>query len=224
MVGQTFIGVGVGGTDPTDAQSINYASSGMPGFPDDRYISNGAEGAVSYSIMGGYQWQRNAIWLPALSLGLGYTRASPEITGVIYENSLDDSKNFAFKYDVLQQLSMVTLKADLVSWHQLMPYVSVGAGVAVNKVGDYSDWPIPGATLQHRRYGFNSATNTNFADSFGAGFDYWFAHKTQISLGYQFISTGNIKTGLGSGTLSSNRLTNKLKTNNFSLQAMYFLD
>lgn len=219
-----FVGLGVGWLNPTNTNSVNFASSGMPGFPDDRYVANSAGDAASYSIIGGYQWLRDTAWFPAISLALSYTGATPSITGVIYQNDLPDAKNFVFKYEVSQQLPMATLKVDLYNWRIFMPYVSVGIGAAMNKVRNYADTPIPGETVQRRRYGFNSATNTNFASSVGAGLDYWISHKVQLSVGYQFTSSGSISTGFGNGSLAANRLTNKLRTNSVGLQALYFLD
>lgn len=219
-----FGGFGVGWTSPTGTDATNFATSGMAGFPDDKYVGNGGNDAVSWSILGGYQWQRDAQWFPALSLGVGYTRASPSINGVIYVNSMDEAKNFTYKYHVTQQLPMVTFKADLWRWKRFMPYVSVGAGMAINQVHNYSDAPIPGATLWKRGYGFTSTTNTQFANSIGAGVDYWIANKAQLSLGYQYTSSGTVHTGYGEGVLSSNQLSNKLNSNSVSLQAVYFLD
>lgn len=219
-----FGGFGVGWTNPTGTDATNFATSGMAGFPDDKYVGNGGNDAVSWSILGGYQWQRDAEWFPALSLGVGYTRVSPSINGVIYVNSMDEAKNFTYKYHVTQQLPMVTFKADLWRWKRLMPYVSVGAGMAINQVHNYSDAPIPGATLWKRGYGFTSTTNTQFAGSAGAGIDCWIANRAQVSLGYQYTSSGTVHTGYGEGVLSSNQLSNKLNSNSVNLQAVYFLD
>ena len=219
-----YVGAAVGMADPTGSDAINYATSGMPGFPDDRYVGTGGDNSVLWSVVGGYQWQRDAEWIPAFSLGLGYTRTVPQINGVIYVNSLSDAKNFTYKYDVTQQLPMATLKVDLYNWKHFMPYISAGAGAAINTVQNYSDEPIPGATLWNRGYGFRSSKTTNFAGSIGAGIDYWLANKAQLSLGYQYTSAGTVKTGFGEGVLSSNQLSNKLNTNSVGFQAVYFLD
>lgn len=219
-----FAGFGEGVTIPSGTDAVNFATSGMPGFPDDKYVSHGGDDAFAWSINGGYQWQRDAEWFPAMSLGLSYTRTIPGVKGVIYVNSLEDAKNFTYKYDVTQQLPMLTFKVDLCSWKQLMPYISVGAGLAINQVHNYSDAPIPGATLWKRGYGFNSSQSTHFANSIGAGIDYWIANKAQLSLGYQYTSTGTINTGYGEGVLASNQLTNKLNTSSVGLQTIFFLD
>lgn len=219
-----FVGLGAGWAQPTGTDSTNYVLSGIPGFPQDRYKADDSEGSGIYSILGGYQWQRNSIWFPALSLGLGYSITSPSVKGTIYINDLADSENFGFKYEVLQQLPMVTFKADLYNWNRFMPYVSFGAGVAINKVHKYSDWPIPSATLMDRVDVFRAETTTQFAGSVGAGLDYWIGQKAQLSLGYQYITTGNIRSGLGTGTLVADRLTSKLRLNTVSLQGSYFWD
>lgn len=219
-----FVGAAVGMVDPAGTDATNYATSGMPGFPDDKYVGNGGDNSVFWSVVGGYQWQRDAEWLPAFSLGFAYTRTVPKINGVIYVNGLSDAKNFTYKYDVTQQLPMATFKLDLYDWNHFMPYISAGAGAAINTVQNYSDEPIPGATLWNRGYGFTSSRTTNFAGSIGAGIDYWIANKTQLSLGYQYTSAGTVTTGYGEGVLSSNQLSSKLNTNSVGLQAVYFVD
>jgi opacity protein-like surface antigen len=222
--GGWFVGAGLGWIAPTGINSTNFASSGMPGFPDDRYVANQGDDALSFSLLAGYQWQRPTLWFPAYNLSLGYTQNTPSVKGVIYQNSLADAMNFEYKYNVLQRLLMATLKLDLYQWNHFMPYASVGAGVAINKTQYYADWPIPGATVQQRRYGFTSSTTTEFAGSIGAGLDYWIRDYAQLSFGYQFTSSQNVKTGYGQGSLSANQLTSKMGTNYLGIQAIYFVD
>ena len=221
-----FVGAELGWAGPELSDSNNnYAPSGMPGFPYDRYDARRIENNLEYSIMAGYQWRRNANFIPAYSLALSYGGFSKSsLHGVIFENNLLDSKNFEYKFNVWQQLAMLKLKVDLYRWRSFMPYVSAGAGAAFNHVSGYEQWPIPGATLQHKRFGFSSSTTTQFAGVVGAGLDYWINSYAQLSLGYQFTSTGTIRTGFGQSVLGSSRLSNKLYTNSVGLQGVYFLD
>ncbi len=180
---------------------------------------------MQYSIFAGYQWRRATDWLPAYSLAARYTYTdSARVDGFIYVNGLPETKNFTYQYDVSQQLIMAQLKLDLYRWQQLMPYVSAGAGVAVNRAHSYSDRPIPGATTWTRNYGFNSGTQTQFAGSLGAGLDYDFNDKTQVSLGYELSYYGKVSTGMGNGVLRANHLENKLNSNAVVLQGTYFFD
>ncbi|WP_298624019.1 SPOR domain-containing protein [uncultured Legionella sp.] len=220
-----FAGLGVGWMFPFGTDETNFAYSGMPGFPDDRYSSVDSKNAMQYSIFAGYQWRRAADWLPAYSLAARYTYTdSARIDGFIYVNGLPETKNFTYQYDVSQQLIMAQLKLDLYRWQQLMPYVSAGAGVAINRAHSYSDRPIPGATTWTRNYGFNSGTKTQFAGSLGAGFDYDFNDKVQASLGYELSYYGKVSTGMGNGVLRADHLENKLNSNAVVLQGTYFFD
>jgi opacity protein-like surface antigen len=220
-----FVGLGAGWMSPFGTNATLFAPSGMPGFPDDRYAGEGSKGAGQYSIFAGYQWRRPTEWLPAYSLSLQYTyTASASVNGFIYVNNLPDSRNFTYKYDVSQQLPMAKLKLDLYRWNQFMPYISGAAGVAFNRGHNYSDAPIPGETLMLRRYGFNAATQTEFAGTFGAGLDYWLNDRGQLSLGYELSYYGNASTGNGQGVLSASHLGNKLNANAVILQGSYFCD
>ncbi|MBN9228679.1 MULTISPECIES: SPOR domain-containing protein [Legionella] len=220
-----FIGVGGGWMDPFGTNTDNFATSGMPGFPDDRYASKSSGSAGQISGFLGYQWRRPALWLPATSLSFEYTYTFPlSIDGHIFVNDLPDTDNFTYKYDISQQLFMAKLKLDVYQWKQFMPYISGGIGAVLNRASNYSDSPIPGATLMNRRYGFTSATTTQFAGTFGAGLDYWLNYNSQISVGYELAYYGKAKTGYGEGTLSNDRLENNLNSNAVVVKGTYFFN
>lgn len=218
-----FVGLGAGWMQPFGTDTSNFVSSGIPGLPSDRYLSNDTKGTSQLSAFGGYQWRRDAEWLPATSLSLDYTYTfSSHVNGVIFVNNLADAKNFTFKYDISQQIPMAKLKLDLYRWQQWMPYVSAGAGVAFNRVYRYSDAPIPGATLMNRRSGFNSATSSQFAGSLGAGLDYWLNYSSQISLGYELSYYGKARTGYDPVLPGGGRLGSNFNSNAVILKGTYF--
>lgn len=203
-----------------------YASSGIPDFPDDMYVFTSSQHPTltTFSLLGGYQWQRNADWLPAYSLSLNHMNSlsNAKINGVIYQNSLPDAGNFSFNYKISTQLLMLKLKADIYRFHQFMPFVSVGGGMAFNKASDYSTSPIPGQTAMVQEDGFASRTTTQFAKSIGAGVDWAITNKLQATLGYEYTSYGDVETGTGTTALANNHLTQKLTSNAFGLQLAYF--
>ncbi|MBX3709797.1 MAG: outer membrane beta-barrel protein [Gammaproteobacteria bacterium] len=217
-----FAGVGAGAAFPSVSHRTDFACSGMPGFPDDKYVANNAKNSLELLLTGGYQWQRDQDWLPAYSLGLQYAYAQPRVKGVIYVNNLPDTRNFNYRYDVDQHLIMLNFKADIYRWNELMPFLAAGVGVAINNMNNYSDSPIAGETIWNRRYGFTSGHTTQFAESIGAGLDYWLADNLQASLGYQYACTGNVRSGHGEGSLSADRLTNQLSLSSVDLQLVYF--
>lgn len=220
-----FVGLGFGWMSPFDTNATHFATSGMPGFPNDRYDGHGSKSAGQYSILAGYQWQGNTEWLPAYSLALQYTYTdAAQINGFIYVNNFPDSKNFTYQYDVSQQLAMAKLKVDLYRWQRLMPYVSASAGAAFNRAHNYAAKPIPGATFMQRRDGFNDKTNTQFAGAIGVGLDYGISNQAQLSLGYELAYYGKAKTGNGQGILSPYHLGNNFNSNAVVLQGIYFFD
>lgn len=220
-----FVGLGGGWMIPSGTHATNFASSGMPGFPDDRYLNTDSDNTGQISGFAGYQWRRPDVFIPAISLSFEYTYTFPvNIQGVIFVNNLPDTQNFTYQYDISQQIFMPKLKVDLYQWQQWMPYISGGLGVVLNRVSNYSDSPIPGATVMDRNYGFNTATKTQFAASAGVGLDYWLNSNSQISAGYEFSYYGKARTGNGQGSLSENRLENNLDSNTFVIKGTYFID
>lgn len=217
-----FLGLGAGVVSPLINHRINFANSGMPGFPDDKYVTNDWTRSPSFSLTGGYQWQFANDWLTAISLGLEYNYSQPQLKGDIYVNALDDAKNFRYQYTIKQQLIQLKLKLNLFTWYEFMPFLSLGAGAAINDVDNYSESPISGATSFDKRYAFTAATTTQFASSIGIGVDYWFKENMAMTAGYYYTSTGNVRTGPGEGVLSGNHLTNKLALNSLELQVLYF--
>ena len=217
-----FVSIGTGIVSPVVNQKINFANSGMPGFPDDEYVTNDWSRSLLFSLSAGYQWKFAADYPTAFSLGLQYTYDQPQIKGDIYINSLADSKNFRYQYNVKQQLIQVMAKLNLFSWYELMPYLSLGAGIVNNNVNDYSESPIAGQTDFGKRYQFTSATTSQFAGSIGIGADYQFKDNMALTIGYRYTTTGHVQTGRGTGTLSGNRLTNTLSLNSLELQVLYF--
>src|SRR5262245_8707664 len=67
-----FIGPAVGITVPLIGHKTNYATSGIPGFPFDKYVADRKTASAVVSVLAGYQWRRDAIYFPAYSLGLEY--------------------------------------------------------------------------------------------------------------------------------------------------------
>jgi len=222
-----FAGVGLAtGKANITGNNPQYAASGIPDFPDDMYVFTSSHNPTltAFSLLGGYQWQRNTDWLPAYSLALNYVNSLSSIkkSGIIYQNSLPDSGNFTFNYKISTQLLMLKFKADIYRFSQFMPFVSVGAGMAFNKASDYSTSPIPGQTAMVQEDGFASRTTTQFAKSIGAGIDWAISNKLQATLDYEYTTYGNVETGTGATALANNHLTQKLTSNTVGLQLAYF--
>src|SRR6185312_6941258 len=92
------------------------------------------------SLAGGIQWEQSSKWLPYYSLGIKGTYV-PLITekGYINQYSLPNFRNYNFQYDVRFFNLLGTLKADIIKWHNLMPYVMAGAGIANYNTSSYRE-------------------------------------------------------------------------------------
>lgn len=220
---QWFIGFGAGWMSPFGTDQTNFSPSGIPGFPYDAYVVNNTKTSTQISAFAGYQWRRDSEWIPATSLSFEYIYTFPlSLDGDILVNNLQDSRNFNYKYDISQQIPMAKLKLDLYRWQKFMPYVSGGIGVAFNRVYNYSQNAIPGATLMIKRFGYTSTTTSQFAGSVGAGIDYWINYNSQISLGYELAYYGKARTGGGQGPLNGTRLETNFNSNAVVLKGTYF--
>jgi len=224
-VGSIYVGIGTGFMFPHLTHTTNFTTSGLSFLPSlqDKYVTNHAKSSIEASFLAGYRWQCQSQWLSALSLGVEYTYSRPELSGNIFKFSLPQAKIFQYKYKVAEQAILLKLKFNFHEWHHFSPYASVGAGIAVNHVYGYTTGLLPNVPPGYSSLGnFASATTTNFADSFGAGIDYWVNNNLQLSLGYEYTHYGVVRTGYGSGVLANDRLSNSLSSNAVTLSIVRF--
>jgi len=200
----------------------NYLGTGE-GWPDDAYINNGASNEPYGFIAAGYSWQREENWFPSYSLGLRYMYASATtMSGYITQYSLPEFQNYNFSYDV-QLLSLSAIaKADLYRWHNLMPYILVGAGIANYSTSNYSEQALSNVTPRVSP-GFGGNSGNNFTYQFGIGIDYAIQENLLINLEYDYMNYGTVQTGKGVNyaTLTGTNYDNESLKNNLTATALF---
>ena len=217
-----YIGGNVGGTFP-NIDNNNYLTSGM-GWPNDQYHYKQANSSALMSLLGGYTWATHREWLPFYSLGLNYTYVFPsKLSGNINQYSLPEFNNYDFQYKIQRQTLLAILKMDIYRWANFMPFLSLGAGVSVNRAYDYDENAVPNVTSRVSP-GFGSSSSTNFSYMIGAGVDLIAMNNFVMGLEYNYGYFGNAKTGYGNNGNSNSRLSTRLNSNTIVLSANYYFD
>lgn len=193
MTGDWEIGLGAGALFPNvDGAMI---SSGE-GWPDDAYHVNQEDTTALFTAFLGYQWaDDDADWLSQLHLRLNYFYGlSSTISGRVQQFSLPEYENYDFDYDAQTQALLGTLKVNIYQYQQLSPFIVGGVGAAWNKFSDYSEDALTGITPRVSP-DFSDHTHADFSFLVGAGLDYFCSEDFTLSLEYNYLDTGEIKSG-----------------------------
>jgi opacity protein-like surface antigen len=226
---KTYFSVGTGILYPTIGHN-NSIPTGA-GWPNDFYGRKATASNEPYLLLAtGYAWERPTTWLPVYSLGLRYTYAAPSTaSGYINQYSEPNFRNYNYSYHIQQQTILGVVKADLIRWNNILPYLMLGAGWSINNVSDYEEQAVPNVTPRVSP-GFGGKYNTNFTYTAGIGIDYALLNNVWINLEYNYSHIGTIKTGTGANTTSltdsnysGQLLKNNLTTNALLLGVTYFI-
>lgn len=228
--GKAYIGAGGGELFPTTTTTTNSTATG-PGWPNDTYTNRRTLSDEPYFFVdGGYTWKRKSNWLPYYSIGARYSYAAPmTVSGNIDQYSVPGFTNYGYQYSIQQQSILAILKADLFRWKKIMPYVTGGAGLAINNAFNYKEQAYSGVTPRVSP-GYQSNATTNFSYILGGGFDVILTKKLWLNLEYNYANYGTVKTGYGADTstltgynYSGCLLKNKLRANTALLGLTYYL-
>ena len=210
------LGVGVGGTFPHLDNSFIKTGDG---WPEDKYTAN-PDGSVFFSFFTGYTWENDNLWLPAYSLRLNYLYGlSADVDGHVEQFSLPEFKNYKYQYQLQSQALLGVLKVDLYRYRNIMPFVSAGLGVAWNKFSDYDEQALEGITPRVSPQ-FASRTHSDFAYTFGAGFDFSVTERLSLTLEYNFDGFGHLESGESQGYGGDN-IESELNTNMILLSVVF---
>jgi opacity protein-like surface antigen len=201
--GNWLLTIGSGAAFISNSQNtwINNATGFTGPSGQDTYTTNNGSSTSALLILaGGYQWKLLSDWFPRMLLELKYTHFSgATLGGQVLKLSLPNANNFIYNYDLQTQSGLINLKTDLVSWHNLMPYFSLGMGMASNQMTNYTEYNQP--TIAPRTSpGFSNKTTTNFTYQIGLGLDYLIKNKLVLSAGYAYQDLGDVNTGSGLGS------------------------
>lgn len=228
--GNWFIGAGAGATFPR-VDNNHYIASGVDGWPHDRYHNNSVDTAALLAVETGYQWIHEESWLPFYQVGLNYTYEVPtKVQGKVEQYGLPEFTNYHYQYKIQSQTLLAIFKVDLYRWCNFMPFLSAGAGIAINNASNYAEKPLLDV-LPRVNPGFNGETNTHFSYAFGAGFDYILSQNFWLSLKYEYAYQGHAQTSTGANipmltatNYANDRLETKLSSNSVLFSLNYFID
>lgn len=213
-----------GGSVGVTTGSVSYGSitvpSGQAGYPDLYSINSPSAGGL-FSLYGGYRLGTTSRpYLNNISVALRYQYlGGSTISGTIDQYSLPDYVNYNYSIDVSSNVISLFAKCDVYQFDQFAPYISVGFGEAFNIVNNYSEQALSGVTSRNSpAYG----ASHNFTYNAGLGLDYNLNRRLLVSLGYEYDNFGNIKSGNGVSTWSSDSLSFGTLTSNMVLFSMFY--
>ncbi len=219
--GSWFAGFGFGAdfTDLDDSTSVKRMPASIP--PDKFLVKKQAE-VGTVNLLFGYQGSHNRRFFPVYSFFVGYTYSVPgKIHGDVEEFSDPTKVNYSYEYEVSRQTLQFFGKFDLCEMGRFMPFIIGGLGGSYNRADDYSETAKPGVTPRNSP-GFGDDNEFVFAYSFGGGFDFKAYDNIWLSLGYLYGDFGDVQTGKGVATFSTDRLKTEYKAHTIVFNAMYF--
>lgn len=214
--------VGAGGalnrmqTENNALQINNFATYAPLGYQNDLFAVNTPDTNGSLFVYGGYTWAQKQTWLPEISLAMRYEYVSPsKISGNIDQYSLPGYINYDYRMNASAHVLTLLSKLDLVTFGSFAPYVSVGLGIARDKLYSYQETPLSPA-YNRDSAGFGNTTHMNFSFGLGAGLDYFVNDNISLALGYEHEDLGSLESGpaaaqyqgqhLSFGSLTANRI------------------
>lgn len=181
--------------------TVNNGSDFPPPSNVDYYsINNPRVVALAQAIVG-YRWHTiGQEYFPYSSLYLQYRHNfNGSIQGYVQQYSLPEFQNYKYRMNYQSNLLTLNAKFDLIEWMHIMPYLAGGAGFIVNSTNNYNEAALANVTPRFSPH-FNGKSNTNWALTLGAGFDFILTRCLWLTLGYEHVFQGGNYLSSGSGT------------------------
>ncbi len=204
-----FVGAGGGVYWAKMQNSSTTVQNGTPIEPpynQDLYTINNPSANTVLQVNAGYRWKRDQLFIPYSSLYFQYRYYhDSSVNGSLYQYSLPDFLNYNYKMSYSADLFTVNGKLDLVNVKNVMPYVSGGIGLIMNRMDNYIENPTANVTPRISP-GFNSNTSSRFAGTLGAGIDYALTRNVWLTLGYEHVFQTSLPGTQGSNTWTGTTL------------------
>lgn len=201
-----YVSGGIGFLIPSlSSHSTTVFNGSTTQNPNDLYSISKPGVAPTLALEGGYRWTRINDWFHTVTVGLRYQYlTSFTANGSIAQYSSADHANYNYNLNVAAHVLSVLGKLSLYQFKHFSPYVSVGVGQAFTTVGDYSEDPL-GNVQPRVSPGYQNKSTMNTVISAGLGVDYLFNRSWSMSLGYEYLTLGKLKTGNGTSTNWTNQ-------------------
>ena len=221
-----FVSVGTGMQYPqfNSSTTVNNGSGFPAPFDKDLYSFKNDSHPV-FTLAGGYRFERDEQWFPAYSVGGFYEYLfSNNVGGTIMQFSTPSFTNYTYSWDISAQVLLASAKVDLFSYEHIMPYVSGGIGGVSLRASGYSETALAGVTPRVSA-GYEDKTTVRLAYSLGLGLDYQINRQWLVSAGYEYLSLGDVTSGVGSGGWAGKSLSlGSYHANEALISATYLFD
>ena len=201
----------------------NFATYAPLGNQNDLFTVNSPNTNASLFLYGGYTWAQKQTFLPEISLAMRYEYLSPtKISGSIDQYTLPGYYNYNYQMNASAHVFTLLSKVDLVTFGSFAPYVSVGVGIARDRLYNYQETDIPPANRDSA--GFGDSSHMNFAFNLGAGLDYFINDNVSLALGYEHDDLGSLESNPAAAQYQGQRLSfGSLTANRILFNAFYKL-
>lgn len=220
-----YIGVlgGVQWNDITQKITVNNGSNAQSPYNQDTFLT-GVHDQAFAGAAGGYRWELNNSWVPAVALGLRYHRVFARDVGKsILQYSMLEFGNYNYSWQIYSDVALATAKVNFFQYRVFSPYLSGGFGAAFNRARGYSEAALSGVTPRISP-AFADNWTTQFAYNLGAGLDLQLGSRFIVSLGYEYQDLGSVSSGSGMGTWAGQSLNlGDYKSNAAMLSVSYLL-
>ncbi|MFO2970957.1 porin family protein [Legionella pneumophila serogroup 10] len=154
-------------------------------------------------------------------LGLALaTTGNAHLQGIIWDDADPEFNNHSYQYKIQHTRFAVKGKLLMDKGYWLIPWVSGGLGVGLNRAHEYSNTPLIFEALPNPD--FTNHTQTAFTYTLGAGVQKALNTHWQVGVGYEFADWGKSNLGPSFGqTLGSGLAINHLDTNGVLFNLTY---
>jgi opacity protein-like surface antigen len=221
-----FVFVGVGAQQPSFSSSMRVGNDSLFPAPSNQDFYTVTDNHINplIAVFIGKRWQREKKIFPAFSVGLRYESLfQTVINGTITQYTLADFKNYDYQWKIASNLFFASAKLNLFQSQTLLPFITGGLGVAVNRTSGYRETALSDVTARTTP-GFTNRTNSQFSYHVGAGVDVPFTKQWIGSLAYQYMDLGKISSGSGMNTWSNQSLNlGRYRSNAVLIGATYLV-
>lgn len=204
-----------------NSTTIHNGSGLVSPYDEDIYTTNAPGMATLLGAAAGYRWEFSNRLINAVSLGVQYQHFfSSDVGGQVTEFSLPQFTNYHYTWETESNLLLANTKFTFFRHKKILPYFSVGLGAVFNN-GQYSETALAGVTPRISP-DYESHSAGQFAYTLGGGIDYQLTEKFFVSVGYQYSDLGNLSSGNGTETWTTQHLNfSDYQSNAFVLSIIY---
>lgn len=202
-----FVGLGGGASwiSLSSSTSVNNGSVFPRPFNQDSFTINNPSTGIA-QLNAGWVTHSTRTYFPSLSAYIQYRHYfATDVKGGIYQYSLPAFQNYNYKMSFEADLFTINGKVGLAQLNQLIPYLSGGVGFIINHLNDYTESPTPNV-IPRISPAYQGNSNSKLALTLGAGLDFLINRCTTLTLGYDHVFQGSIKSGSGLATWSGTSL------------------